>query len=131
MDEHQPGAAAPMRGSTHSFFGRKLFVEPDLEKGASFDHFGTPAASSLVYPQWYPRLAKLLDSEASFMLCRRFGTLHALALKRREQELQGFDNIVLRENKRPETLSQYRAQEWLLSQIDVKLSAYGESYRRS
>ncbi|KAL8927109.1 MAG: hypothetical protein Q9172_001531 [Xanthocarpia lactea] len=102
---------APLR----SYFGRRRFMEPDIEQGTVVQTTAAPWSD-------YTRMAKSLD--CSLMISRRFGTLHVHVLKRQQQDLQGLENTSLREDKRPETRSQHQARKWLLSQTDAKLSAF-------
>ncbi|KAL9027726.1 MAG: hypothetical protein Q9196_003792, partial [Gyalolechia fulgens] len=117
-EDRQSETEASANGILSSYFGRRILVKPDLEQGTGIDCFQTTATPS----SGYPRMAKFLDS--SEMIFRRFGTLHTLVLKRQLQDLQGLENTSLRDDKRPETLSQHQARTWLRSQTDVKLSAF-------
>ena len=122
-DDRQTETEARSNGFLRSYLRSRRLMEPDLEQGTGVDCFQTTAAPS----SGYTRMAKFLDS--SEMIFRRFGTLHAHVLKGQFQDLQNLGNTSLREDKRPETLSQHQGREWLLLQTDVKLLAFSESYR--
>ncbi|KAL8723289.1 MAG: hypothetical protein Q9181_007319 [Wetmoreana brouardii] len=108
-------------------FGRGPLAEPDIEQGADVDPYRTRAAVSSGYHQ----LQAFLDSPENFMLYRRFGALHAHVLRLHEknsrcleQELEEFDNIQLREDRRHDFALQDRPRKWLLRQVRLELSAY-------
>ena len=78
------------------------------------------------YPLGYPKLATFLDSDEDFMVCRRFGFLHARVLLYRQGRLER-DLIELDENSRTrEESTSHKSRDWLLKTIEKKLSDYGK-----
>lgn len=99
--------------------------EPDPELGVG----GTPARAAAAQ-SGYPSLAKFLNSNEDFMICRRFGFLHARVLlyqqdelMRLERELDGeSDQYSFQEHRQSSASSNYRVK--LLELIKEKLSTY-------
>ena len=106
--------------------------------------FGQTDVSTIVEecPAGYPRLAAFLDSDANFMLFRRFGFLHARVLLNKQDELRVLEKdldevdradavedpelLECRERDiRHQPTGRRKSRQGLLQEIEKKLSEYG------
>ena len=62
------------------------------------DHSSSPAPVLIVpvqdFPNGYPKLSCFLDSDDSFMLYRRFGTIFSRLLLSKQDELSGMERLL-------------------------------------
>jgi len=96
------------------------------------------------YPQGYPRLAALLNSDPNFPVYRRFGTLHHRVILHRQQELTKLERRLNELDKKDANDHPHRLQslqwdhddgvalnqesserEQLIDEIDERLKHYG------
>ena len=122
--------------------------QSDPELGA----YDVPARLSAL-PSAYPKFVDWLDSDDSFLVCRRFGWLHSRVLLHRQEELirlehclEELDRIDLKldestphssrnwkldgkARKRDES-TPHDSRDWLLKTIEEKLSDYGKRSSR-